>query len=80
MIYFRLGADSAYDGDDVQSNLAIDAAILDIVVHRTLQALQLLVVDSLLGVAKEAAAAGLDFDEHDGSVFVGGYDVDVTVS
>ena len=56
MIYFRLSTNGAYDGDDVESHVAVDAAIFDVVVHRTLQALKLLVVYGLLGVAKKTVA------------------------
>lgn len=80
MIYFRLSTDGAYDGDDVQANLAIDAAVFDVVVHRALQALQLLIVYCLLGVAKKAVTTGLYFDKYGGPVCVSSNDVNVSVA
>ena len=79
MIYFRFGTDGAYDGDDVKSHIAVDVTILDVVVHCALQALKLLVIYSLFGVAKETVAAGFDLDKYDGTVIVSGHDVDIAV-
>ena len=76
MINLGLLAYRTYYRDDIEPDIAVDVAILDVVVDGQTETLQFTIVDGLFGSAIQTIAASLDFDENDFCA-VGSHNVDV---